>query len=174
MLRNQQQWTWVYCTSKRANFSSASSGVMMASIGGISSSLCAAWTLLSVDSAANCAAKAAFFSSFIFLTSRFCKRWYKLQKTVFRTLELTNNWKGRKNRKKIFCTHTLFSKRASVVFSLSSTFFSSSVICNHIKEIYSISTATRKNLLNVTCHMQEPGIGMICFVLERFPYFRNN
>ena len=60
-------------TSWRASLSSASSGARIASIGGMSSSFWAAWTLLSVASAANWAAMAAFFSSFIFLISRFYK-----------------------------------------------------------------------------------------------------
>lgn len=63
-------------TSWRASFSSASSGARMASIGGMSSSFCAAWTLRSVASAANCAASAAFFSSLIFFASRFCNLAY--------------------------------------------------------------------------------------------------
>lgn len=60
-------------TSCRASFNSASSGARMASIGGISSSFWAACTLRSVASAANWAAIAAFFSSFVFFSSRFCK-----------------------------------------------------------------------------------------------------
>ena len=71
-----QCWQSIF-TSNRANFSSASNGVIMASIGGISSSFWAAWTLRRVASAANCAARAAFFSSFIFLISRF----YRIMET---------------------------------------------------------------------------------------------
>jgi len=48
----------------------------MASIGGMSSSFWAACTLRKVASAANWAANAAFFSSFILLTSRFCNFFY--------------------------------------------------------------------------------------------------
>jgi hypothetical protein len=50
----------------------------MASIGGMSSSFWAACTLRKVASAANWAANAAFFSSFIFLTSRFCRYFFGL------------------------------------------------------------------------------------------------
>lgn len=69
-------------TSWRESFSSASSGARMASIGGMSSSFWAACTLRKVASAANWAANADFFSSFIFLTSRFCKYFGDLLTTI--------------------------------------------------------------------------------------------
>ena len=72
-IQKQVRGTLYSITSCLESFSSASSGARMASIGGISSSFWAACTLRSVASAANWAAIAAFFSSFVFLSSKFWK-----------------------------------------------------------------------------------------------------
>jgi hypothetical protein len=111
-------------TSWRASFSSASSGARMASIGGMSSSFCAAWTLRSVASAANCAASAAFFSSLIFFASRFWNLAYYQNLFLHKKKKKQGNEQEEKGKSSSI---TLLSRRDSVSFSFSSTFANSSV-----------------------------------------------